>query len=191
MGLEFLRVELEDRSWIGTTLVVFNILGWTPDRKHKANNSDRGSASSSAHSLRTRAEIPSGPVALETSSLARRRRTASGRKRMVRRGGVSEGTGSGRSASTRSGPATLHFCEKKPANAFAFSELVALLLPSESTIRVVSSCVQLPAAFFNLVHHCLSLRDPVEMLRPMLSSFARLYRNWVAIATVTELVNAC
>ena len=158
---------------------------------HKANSLDSGSASSWAHSLRTRAEIPSGPVALETSSFVRRRRTASGRKWMVRRGGASEGAGSGRSASTRSGPATLHFFEKKRANASAFSELVAHLRPSESTIRGISGCVRLPAALFNFVHHCLSLRDPVVRLRRRLASFARRDRNWVAIATVTELLNAC
>ena len=110
---------------------------------------------------------------------------------MVQRGRASGRAGSGRSASTRSGPATLHFFEKKRANASAFSELVAHSRPSESTTRGISGCVRLQAAFFNFVHHCVSLRDPVERLRRRLSSFARRDWNWVATATVTDSVNAC
>ena len=69
------------RLWIGTTFAVFHSEGWTPRWKHNANRRESGRQSALAQCFRTRAGMPSGPVAFEGSSCLRCRSIVAGRNR--------------------------------------------------------------------------------------------------------------
>ena len=66
-GRKFFVSERAFFLWTETTLAIFQPEGWIPQRKQSENNLEKGGASTSTHSLRTREGTLSGPVAFERS----------------------------------------------------------------------------------------------------------------------------